>query len=48
MENKESKKDKQKKGFLGRIMEKLDKRLEEKSKKSSCCGTDKDKGSSCC
>ncbi len=48
MENIESTKDKKKKGFFGRIMDKLDKKLEEKSKKSSCCGSDKDKGSSCC
>ena len=42
---------KKKKGFLGKIMEKLDKKLEEKSKNTSCCGgagQDKGKGSSCC
>lgn len=48
MEKKESQKEEKKKGFFGRIMDKLDKKLEEKSKKSSCCGADKDKGSSCC
>ena len=37
----------QKKGFLGKIIEKIDKKMEEKSKKTSCCGG-KDKGSSCC
>lgn len=47
MEKQETKKE-EKKGIFGRMMEKLDKRLEEKSKKTSCCGSDKDKGSSCC
>lgn len=42
-------KDKEKKkGIFTRMMEKLDKKLEEKSKKSTCCGSNKDKGSSCC
>lgn len=37
------------KGFFGRMIEKLDKKLEEKSKKTSCCSSkDKEKGSSCC
>jgi len=40
-----------KKGFFGKLMEKLDKKMEEKAKNaSSCCGSgkEKDKGSSCC
>lgn len=37
-----------KKGFFERIMAGLDKKLEEKAKKESCCGSDKGKGSSCC
>ena len=43
-------KQEKKKGFLGRLMEKLDKKMEEKSRKTSCCsgGLDKNKGSSCC
>lgn len=42
--NKENKK----KGFFSSLIEKLDKKMEEKSKKSPCCGSDKGKGSSCC
>jgi len=39
-----------KKGFFGKIVEKLDKKLEEKSRKAPCCspGKDKEKGSACC
>ena len=38
-----------KNGFFGRILEKIDKIMEEKSKKISCCsGSDKNKDSSCC
>ena len=39
-----------KKGFIGRIVEKLDKKIEQKAKSSCCCsgGKGKDKGSSCC
>lgn len=48
MEEKEFQKEEKKKGFFGRIMDKLDKKLEEKSKKPLCCGAAKDKGSSCC
>ncbi len=48
MEEQKKVKDEKKKGFFGRMMDKLDKKLEEKSKKTSCCGSDKDKGSSCC
>ena len=29
--------EKKKKGFFGRLLEKIDKNMEEKSKKSSCC-----------
>ena len=39
-----------KKSFFARMIDKLDKGLEQKAKKSSCCGgsSDKAKGSSCC
>ena len=38
-----------KKGFFGRLMERLDKKMEEKAKATPCCGSkDKDKGKSCC
>jgi hypothetical protein len=41
--------EKKKKGFIARILEKLDKKMEEKAAKSSCCcGPDKKKGQSCC
>ena len=46
---KQGKKVKNKKSFVAKILDKLDKKMEEKSKKSSCCGSsDKDKSSSCC
>jgi len=50
MTEKETAKQSKKKGFLGRIIEKLDKKMEQQAQKSSCCGggTDKNKGSSCC
>ena len=43
-------KQEKKRGFWGRLMDKLDKKMEEKAKKSSCCGggANKEKGSSCC
>jgi len=43
-------KPKKKKGFFGKMIEKLDKKMEEKANKTSCCGdgTDKGKGPSCC
>lgn len=38
-----------KKGFLGRWLENLDKKMEEQSKKSSCGGgSSQKKGSPCC
>ena len=37
-----------KKGFIARLMEKLDKKLEEKSKTNGCCSASKGKGPSCC
>ena len=39
-----------KKGFFGKMIEKLDKKMEDKAKKSSCCGegSDQGKGSPCC
>jgi hypothetical protein len=48
MKKQEIKDKEKKKGIFARMMEKLDKKLEEKSKKSTCCGSNKDKGSSCC
>jgi len=49
MENKSKVEDskEKKKGFIARLMEKFDKRLEEKSKSSGCCSSNKGKGSSC-
>ena len=42
-------KDPKKKGFLARLIEKLDKSLEAKAKKAPCCCKgDEKKGSSCC
>ncbi len=41
-------KQEKKKGFIARLIEKLDKKMEEKSKSAGCCSTSKDKGSSCC
>ncbi len=38
-----------KKGFFARLMEKLDKKMEEKAKAKPCCDSrEKDKGKSCC
>ena len=37
MTNENNAKQKNKKGFFGKMMEKLDEKLEEKSKKASCC-----------
>lgn len=40
---------KQKKGFISRLMETLDKKMEEKAKKTPCCSSGtKKKGPSCC
>ena len=40
---------KEKKGFLARLIEKLDKKMEEKAKSQSCCtGKDKSKDETCC
>jgi hypothetical protein len=42
-------KEEKKKGFFARLVEKLDKKLEAKAKKTgSCCGSEKDNGNSCC
>lgn len=46
--NKEAKKENKIKKFFGSLAAKLDKSLEEKSKKTPCCGGDSSKGSSCC
>lgn len=49
MEKKENtKKESKLKKFFGSLAEKLDKSLEEKSKKTPCCGGNSSKGSSCC
>jgi hypothetical protein len=38
-----------KKGWFGKLLEKLDKKMEEKSRGGCCCGPkDPKKGSSCC
>ena len=38
-----------KKSFFGKLIEKLDKKMEEKAKAKPCCdGKDKGKGKSCC
>ena len=38
-----------KKNFFGRLIEKLDKKIEERAKEKPCCDNkDKDKGKSCC
>lgn len=48
-EQNKSKDQKSNKGFWSQLLDKLDKKIEEKSKKSSCCGpSNKEKGSSCC
>jgi hypothetical protein len=40
---------KKKKGFLGKLIGKLDKKMEEKAKAKPCCNNRaKDKGKSCC
>lgn len=46
----EEKKDvNKKKGFFAKMVDKLDKKLEEKSKEQSCCNpSDKKNGKSCC
>jgi len=50
MSDKNSTKQEEKKGFFKRMMDKLDKKMEEKAKNAPCCspGKDKEKGSSCC
>lgn len=46
---KEQKAEEKKKGFFSKLIEKLDKKLEAKSKQSGCCcGPKNDKGDSCC
>ena len=37
-----------KKGFLARLAEKLDRKMEEKAKETPCCGKKPAKGKSCC
>lgn len=40
---------KNKKGFFSRLIDKWDKKMEEKAKETKCCsGSDKSKGKSCC
>lgn len=40
---------KTKKGFFSRMFDKLDKKMEEKSKESKCCsGSGKNNGKPCC
>lgn len=46
---KQGKKARNKKSFIAKIMDKLDKKLEEKSKDTSCCNnSNKGKGKPCC
>ncbi|MBP7654464.1 hypothetical protein KA977_13645 [Candidatus Dependentiae bacterium] len=49
-EKNQEKESKEKKGFLSKIIDKFDKKLEEKSKLQSCCccSKDKDNKKSCC
>jgi len=43
------KENKKKKGFISRLIETLDKKMEEKAKETPCCGNGtKKKGPSCC
>ena len=45
----EMNKPEKKKSFFGKLIEKLDKKMEEKTKTKPCCDSkDKDKGKSCC
>lgn len=44
----EKQKNEEKKGFFKKLMEKLDKKLEEKSKKTGCGCNSKDEDNSCC
>ena len=44
----EKDKSEKKKGFFARIIDKLDKKIEDKANKSSCCCSDQKKDSSCC
>lgn len=50
MEDQELKQKKEKKGFFGRWMERLDEKVKKASQKTACCsgGSDEKKGSSCC
>lgn len=49
MAQKEETKEQKKKGFWGKLIDKLDKKMEEKAQKTSCCGgSDGKKGSPCC
>jgi hypothetical protein len=51
MENGQNKEQaKEKKGWFGKLMEKLDKKMEAKAREGNCCCNSKDpkKGSSCC
>ncbi|MCA9395060.1 MAG: hypothetical protein KC900_12720 [Candidatus Omnitrophica bacterium] len=47
MSDKTKEKKNKKKGWFAGVLDKLDKKMEEKAKKSPCCGGD-GKGSSCC
>lgn len=46
---KQEEKARNKKGFIAKIMDKLDKKLEEQTKGAGCCNdSNKGKGKSCC
>jgi len=47
MENKSAEK-KIKKGFLARLLERIDKKMEEKAKAGSCCRGNNGEKKSCC
>ena len=43
------KKEQKQKGFIARLLDKLDKKLENKSRQTPCCcDSKKEKGKSCC
>jgi len=37
-----------KKGFWKKLLDRIDDKMEEKSKAAPCCGSDNKQGSSCC
>ena len=37
-----------KKSFIAKLLDRLDKKMQEKAKNTSCCSSDKSKGGKCC